>query len=341
MKKLSVTTASGRSEITVGENLSRGLGSLEPRPVLLVDEHVLCQHHDLFGDFEDVVIPAGERYKTQETVDRIHRELMALEVDRSSLLVGVGGGLTTDVAGYAATTYLRGLRFGFISSTLLGQVDASIGGKNGVNLDGYKNMIGTIRQPEFVWCDLSLLRTLARKEYIAGIAEVIKYGAIMDAGFLDYLDENMPALLNMDTEIMEEVVGRSARNKVMIVEKDEREQERRKLLNFGHTVGHAIERDSGLLHGHAISIGMVVAARLSEKLGMLNPGDARRLEALLETAGLPVEPGMNTDNIFENLSKDKKKSGKEVHFVLLEGLGSAVIKPIPLEELKTMLHDLC
>jgi len=341
MKKITMTTPSGSSEITVGKDLSKGLRSLDPRPVLLVDEHVLCQHHDLFGDFEGVIIPAGERFKTQDTVDRIHRELMALEVDRSSLLVGIGGGLATDVAGYVAATYLRGVRFGFVSSTLLGQVDASIGGKNGVNLDGYKNMIGTIRQPEFVWCDLSLLQTLAREEYIAGIAEVIKYGAIMDAGFLDYLETRMAALLDMDGETLEEVVSRSAKNKVEIVEEDEKEQGRRRLLNFGHTVGHAVERNSNQLHGYAVSAGMVVASRLSGKLGMLNPGDILRLESLLMAAGLPVEPWLDADSIFENLRKDKKKSGKEIHFVLLEGLGNAVVRPIPLDELKTTLHDLC
>jgi len=180
MHHIKLTTPSGNTSISVGKALSEGLAKLCPKPVLLVDEHVLCEHHDLFGCHTCLVVPSGETYKTLQTVENLYRELVKLEVDRSSLIVGVGGGLATDVAGFVASTFLREVPFGFISSTLLGQVDASIGGKNGVNLDGYKNMIGTIRQPSFVWADLDLLLTLSRKQYISGIAEVIKYGAIMD-----------------------------------------------------------------------------------------------------------------------------------------------------------------
>jgi len=341
MNKINLTTPSGDTAISVGGGLSAGLGQLVPKPVLLVDEHVLCQHHDIFSPYTCLTIPSGEQYKNLQTVESLYRELVQIEADRSSLLVGVGGGLATDVAGFVASTFLREVKFGFISTTLLGQVDASIGGKNGVNLDGYKNMVGTIRQPSFVWCDLSLLKTLARKEYISGIAEVIKYGAIQDEGFLQYLDDHMQELLALDQPVLEEVVTRSVKAKVDIVQKDEKESGLRKLLNFGHTIGHAIERDRQVLHGWAVALGMIMAARLSVNLGMLKEPDADLLEGLLSAAGLPVEMVLDADVIFENIRKDKKKSGDKIHFVLLDGPGNAVVKPLPMQEFKSMLHDLC
>ena len=341
MHQIKLTTPTGDTDIAVGESLSSGIRELDPTPILLVDENVLREHNDIFSPYPCITVPSGESYKTLQTVENIYRDLVKLEVDRSSLLVGVGGGLATDVAGFVASTYLREVKFGFISTTLLGQVDASIGGKNGVNLDGYKNMIGTIRQPSFVWCDLSLLKTLSRKEYISGIAEVIKYGAIMDAGFLHYLKDHMSGLLSLDNNVLKKVVITSAAAKVDIVQKDEKESGIRRILNFGHTIGHAIERDQKLLHGYAVSLGMVMAAKLSVKLGMLEEKDATMLEEILSAAGLPVQMDLDPEGIFSNIRKDKKKSGEAIQFILLEGLGNAVVRAIPIDELKTMMHDLC
>ncbi|MCK5136082.1 MAG: 3-dehydroquinate synthase [Bacteroidales bacterium] len=341
MHLIQLTTPSGDTEISVGELLSSGLHGLEPEPVLLVDEQVQSFYSELFSPFRCITIPSGEQHKTLQTVEGICRELVQMEVDRSSLLVGVGGGLATDIAGFVASTYLREVRFGFISSTLLGQVDASIGGKNGVNLDGYKNMIGTIRQPSFVWCDLSLLNTLPHKEYVAGIAEVIKYGVIRDRDFLHYLKDHMSALLTLDGDVLEKVVTTSVSVKVNIVQQDEKESDLRKLLNFGHTIGHAIERDKKVLHGEAVATGMVLAARLSNTLGLLSASGVEMIEELVGLAGLPVRMDMDPDVLYQNIRKDKKKSGDLVHFVLLEELGHAMIRPIPLTELNHMLHDLC
>lgn len=340
MHQIKLNTPSGNTAISVGKELSKGLANLSPGPILLVDENVLCEHNDVFCPYTCLVVPSGERYKTLETVEKLYRDLVKIEADRSSLIVGVGGGLATDVAGYVASTFLREIPFGFISSSLLGQVDASIGGKNGVNLDGYKNMIGTIRQPSFVWCDLDLLNTLSHKEYISGIAEVIKYGAIMDEPFLHYLKDQMKELLALDPAVLEKVVTRSVKAKVEIVEKDEKESGLRRLLNFGHTIGHAIERDQKLLHGQAVALGMVLASRLSVNLGMLSSSDAELIESVISSAGLPVEITVNPEEIYANIRKDKKKSGEMIHFILLNGPGSAVVKPIPMDELKPMLHDL-
>lgn len=341
MHQLQLSTSTGTSEILVGELLSSRLQQLELEPVLLIDENVLIKHLDLFEPFRTVIIPSGEAFKTLQTVEHIYRELVALEADRSTLMVGVGGGLATDVAGFVASTFLRGTPFGFISTTLLGQVDASIGGKNGVNLDGYKNMLGNIRQPSFVWCDLSLLGTLEKKEYVSGIAEVIKYGFIRDFSFITYLEEHMESLLSQEIAVLEHVVSTSARIKTEVVQKDEKEADLRKILNFGHTIGHAIERSKGILHGEAISVGMILAARLSHLQGLLSAPEVDKVEQILISAGLPVHLDLDPEEIYQNIRKDKKKSGEDVHFVLLKGLGSTRIRSIPLSELKSMVYDLC
>jgi 3-dehydroquinate synthase len=339
--QIRLQTASGATDIEVGENLSMKVKELTPVPILLVDENVMRYHSALFDALPVITVPSGEEHKNMDTMMGIYRELVTLEADRSSFLVGVGGGLTTDLAGYVGSTFLRGVSFGFISTTLLGQVDASIGGKNGINLDGYKNMVGTIRQPAFIWCDLSLLHSLDRREYVAGIAEVIKYGAIRDARFLNYLREQLPALLELDTRVLEKVVTTSAALKVEVVQKDEKESDLRRILNFGHTIGHALERELKVLHGEAVATGMVMAARLSHALGYLTSADADLISDLVAEAGLPGDLKADPDIIFENIRKDKKKQGEAIHFVLLEGLGNAQVKSIPLRDLKLMLHDLC
>lgn len=339
--RIKLSTLLAETEISVGENLTGRLGSLDPVPVLLVDEQVMSLHGHLFDSFPVALIPSGEQHKTIRTVERIYRELARLGTDRSSMLVGIGGGVATDVAGFAACTYMRGIRFGFIATTLLGQVDAGIGGKNGVNLDGYKNMVGVIRQPAFVWCDLSLLETLARREYVAGIAEVIKYGAIRNREFLSYLGDHMEDLLSLDREVLTEVVTMSVSVKVDIVQQDEHESGIRRLLNFGHTLGHAIERDKKILHGEAVALGMMLAARLSHTLGYLTIKEVSSLEEVISAAGLPVDMNTDPDKIYDNIRKDKKKSGAKIHFVLLDEPGRAFVREIPLSELKIMLHDLC
>jgi len=341
MQQVKLTTPDGVSEIVVGELLSSRLQMLEQEPILMIDENVLIQHHDLFEPFRSVIIPSGESHKTLQTVEALYRELVGFGADRSTLMVGIGGGLATDVAGFVASTFLRGTPFGFISTTLLGQVDASIGGKNGVNLEGYKNMIGTIRQPSFVWCDLSLLGTLESRQYISGIAEVIKYGFIRDIHLLEYLEEHMETLLKQDLSVLEHVVTTSAAIKTDVVQKDEKEADLRKILNFGHTIGHAIERHKGILHGEAVGLGMLLAARLSHLQGLLSASEVDRVEQLVLSAGLPVSMKLDPEEIYQNIRKDKKKSGEDVHFVLLKGMGNTIIRPIPLPELKSIVHDLC
>lgn len=341
MQELKLNTAGRETVIRIGMSLCAELSDLPGEPLLLVDENVYRLHTHLFEDYRHIIIPQGERNKTLKTVEDIYRLLIDMEVDRSTMIVGVGGGLATDVAGYVASTFLRGLSFGFISTTLLGQVDASIGGKNGVNLDGYKNMIGNIRQPDFVWCDLSLLTSLSQREYVSGIAEVIKYGAIKDPGFFAYLESHMSALLQKDPGVLEYVVGRSVTIKAEIVEKDEQESNLRRILNFGHTIGHAIERNSGMLHGEAVGQGMILAAELSQRAGYLDAADAVRLGKLVESAGLPLQIVCDPGQIFDNMRKDKKREGEFVNFVLLDELGSTRIEALDYTEMEKIIHDLC
>jgi len=341
MEHLHLNIENRSTSVVIGRDLVSKLSSYKERNlVLLVDEKVLRLYSGLFKAYNCISIPSGEKYKTLGFVETVHRELVKRELDRSSLIVGVGGGLVTDIAGFIAATYMRGIDFGFISTTLLGQVDASIGGKNGVNLDGYKNMIGTIRQPLFVWCDLALLDTLDKKELVSGLSEVVKYGAIRDGDLFNYIVENSEKISALDSTSMEHIVNVSAKIKIEIVESDVLEKGDRKLLNFGHTLGHAIEKLTGMLHGEAVSIGMVMAANISVNLGYLSENESERLEKILVALGLPVRTDVSTEDIFQSLLKDKKRAGEKIHFILLKGLGEAFVKELELKDLNKVLHDL-
>jgi len=340
MQEVLLKTGYAKSSIYIGEGLTDRLHSLPEKPVLLVDENVMKYHPEKFRSFKTIVIPQGEENKSLEMVGNICRQLVNLGIDRSSRLVGVGGGLTTDIAGFVASTYMRGIRFGFISTTLLGQVDASIGGKNGVNLDGYKNMIGVINQPEFIWCDIAMLRTLEEREYRSGIAEIIKYGAIRDHSLLNYVKENIFAILNRERTVIEKVITRCAEIKAEIVTKDEKEKGERRILNFGHTIGHAIERNFRLLHGEAISIGMVIASELSFRKGLISVDEVKYLHDIIERSGLPVALDFDAEELFDAVKKDKKKEGEEIHFIFLRKFGEAFAGELGMTELRSMLYDL-
>jgi len=341
MQELTLHIDDHRTSILIGRNLfpQRDIKA-EGKVIYLVDVNVYQHHKEKFEGLQYILIPSGEKYKCLAYVEELMRKLVDLEADRTSFLVGVGGGLVTDLVGFVASTFMRGVGFGFISTTLLGQVDASIGGKNGVNLDGFKNMIGVIRQPSFVWCDLTMIESLDQGELVSGFAEVIKYGAIRDRKLFDFLEENYSSVLDRKTELLERIVTDSAAIKIDIVESDVTELGDRKLLNFGHTLGHAIEKLTGILHGEAVAIGMVLAAELSVKLGYLGRDEADRLRGVIEASGLPVETDQSMEAIFETLLKDKKRSGIHLGMILLHSLGDAFVHKIELESLKKALYDL-
>ena len=279
-----------------------------------------------------VVVPDGERFKNADMLDTIHDAMLEARLDRSATVVAIGGGVVGDVAGFAAATYQRGVRFVQVPTTLLAQVDSSVGGKTGINHPLGKNMIGAFHQPKAVVIDLSTLDTLPAREYAAGLAEVIKYGASLDAAFFTWLEGAMPRLLIRDRAALAHAIRRSCELKAGIVGADERESGRRALLNFGHTFGHAIEGASGYgswLHGEAVAAGMVMAARLSIRLGLTDDDTGRRLVDLLAAAGLPVEPPrLSVEDWRRWMSTDKKAEHGRLRFVLMEGLGSARVSPV-------------
>jgi 3-dehydroquinate synthase len=303
--------------------------------VLLTDEHVFEAHGKKLKGWNTIVLKPGEAYKVQATVDSVIGQLIELGADRGWTLVGIGGGVITDLAGYIASVFLRGIRFGFVPTTLLALVDASIGGKNGIDVGVYKNMIGTIRQPAFILQDTSLLRSLPDAEWRSGFAEVIKHAAIKDAQLFRELESGSAAFYKRNKTALSELVQRNTLLKTRIVLSDETEQGERRLLNFGHTLGHALENQYELTHGEAISIGMAFAAKLSQE--RLRFKEAERLTALLEKYGLPTEAVYKKEKVIPVLARDKKKAGASVNFILLQRIGKAVIEPISLRELNELI----
>jgi 3-dehydroquinate synthase len=281
--------------------------------------------------FEPVLItvPAGEKSKRLAMVEKCHDQLAAHRLDRKSFLVALGGGVVGDLTGFIAATYLRGIPFVQVPTTLLAQVDSSVGGKTGVNLRAGKNLVGAFYQPLRVLCDLDTLKTLPEREFISGLGEVIKYGIIYDAAFFAKSERDLPKLLRRDAAALAGVIARCCEIKAEVVGLDEQEGGLRAILNFGHTIGHAIENSSGYgkyLHGEAIAIGQVAAARLSQKVLGLPASDTERIEKMLVNAGLPVTIKLNASlrkKLLAAMKLDKKASGGKVKFVLTRKIGRA------------------
>lgn len=305
---------------------------------IITDENVFSKNQRKFKFWKTVVVPAGEQHKNQATVDSIIEKLVQYDADRKSIIVGVGGGVITDMAGYVACIYMRGIKFGFVPTSILAMVDASIGGKNGVDVGVYKNMVGLIKQPDFLLYDYSFLKTLPKEEWINGFAEIIKHACIKDAAMFKLLSEHKPADFQKDKKLLNKLIQRNALLKSKVVQQDEFEQGDRKLLNFGHTLGHAIENTYQLPHGHAVAIGMVVAAYLSASILKLK--DAGQIAALIVKYGLPAFFRYDANKALEMMRADKKRINNEIHFVLLERIGKGVVKPLTIEEIKPIVLQL-
>lgn len=290
-----------------------------------------------------LVLPDGEHTKNLDTLTRVYDRLLSKRHERSTTLIALGGGVTGDLTGFAAATYQRGVNFIQIPTTLLAQVDSSVGGKTGVNHPLGKNMIGAFYQPQCVVADIDTLATLPRRELQAGLSEVIKYGLLGNAAFLDWLDQHIDALLAGDVALLSEAVKICCEEKARIVAADEREGGVRALLNLGHTFGHAIEAAMGYgnwLHGEAVAAGMVMAADLSRRLGWISSEEAARARALIERAGLPGCPPeeMTAEQFMELMSVDKKVQQGKIRFVLLRAIGDAVVESnIPADLLRQTL----
>ncbi len=310
------------------------------KTILITDENVFAVASNLFEGWNTIVIKAGEEHKQQNTVDFIIQQLIEKEADRSSFLIGVGGGVVTDITGYAASIYMRGIKFGFVPTTILAMVDAAIGGKNGVDVGVYKNLIGFIRQPDFLLFDFSLLKTLPHEQWINGFAEVIKHACIKDADMFALLEKYSLSNFQSDDNLLAALIERNVNIKTAIVVEDEFEKGDRKLLNFGHTLGHAVENIYHLLHGHAISIGMVAAVSFSEKMNGFSKAEKERLKLLLEKYQLPTALNFDKEKTWSLLKMDKKRVSNEMNFILLEKIGQAFVKPIPLIQLNELIQNL-
>src|SRR5579859_2639253 len=307
----------------------------QPKASVVTNTTVAALYLDRFGgalqsagvEILPVVLPDGEQYKNWLTLNSIFDALLSNRLERKSAIIALGGGVVGDLAGFAAATYQRGVPFIQVPTTLLAQVDSSVGGKTAINHPLGKNMIGAFYQPRMVLADTGLLDTLPVRELSAGLAEVIKYGLIMDLPFLAWLEANMDRLIARDPAALAYAVTRSCENKAKVVAADERESGERAILNLGHTFGHAIEAGLGFgtwLHGEAVAAGTILSARLSERMGLLGADEVTRISRLFERAGLPVQaPALGQDRYLELMGHDKKIENGKLRLVLLESLGKA------------------
>jgi 3-dehydroquinate synthase len=346
MRELTVALGERSYPLMIGTGLAAGCEPLQRlaagRMVAVVTDRNVAPLHGArvaaslrrhAASLIEVVLPAGEAHKTWDTLDTLFGALLAARFDRGALLVAVGGGVVGDMTGFAAAVYQRGIDFAQVPTTLLAQVDSSVGGKTGINHPLGKNMIGSFHQPRLVVIDVDTLATLPARELSAGLAEVVKHGAIADADYFDTVARDLSRLRDRDPSALAEAVARSCEIKAAVVERDEREGGVRAILNFGHTFGHAIEAGLGYgewLHGEAVGAGMVMAADLSHRLGLIDAALPVRLRDVIAQAGLPVRgPAWPASRYVELMSVDKKAERGTPRFVLLERLGAARIQRVP------------
>jgi 3-dehydroquinate synthase len=355
MQTVNVALGERSYPIHIGSNLLEGADLLLPH---LAQPRVAVVTNDVVGPLYlaplrrglaqagvamvEITVADGERYKNWETLNQILDRLLAQRCERKTTLIALGGGVIGDLTGFAAAIYLRGVPFMQVPTTLLAQVDSSVGGKTGINHPLGKNMIGAFYQPKLVLADTATLNTLPVRELAAGLAEVIKYGLILDAGFFDWLEGNMAKLVARDADALAYAIRRSCEIKAEVVAGDERETGARALLNLGHTFGHAIEAGLGYgtwLHGEAVAAGTVLAARLSQRMGLLQSADLARVESLLAQAGLPVRaPALGVERYLDLMGADKKVEGGKLRLILLRRIGEAFFTgDFPQDALRTVL----
>lgn len=363
------------STIYIKENLNELAAIINKNSSIfvIIDNNLkpYCNH---FSQFNTIWLNTSENLKTLDTVAELTGKLLEAGADRSSFIIGIGGGITTDITGFVASTYKRGVKFGFVPTTLLAQVDASIGGKNGVNYNSYKNIIGTINQPEWIYICPQMLSTLNPREFKAGVAEVLKTFILFDKEYysiaVDYFSKLEQILEDRGSyapdgefyrlPLLTEIIGKCAQYKSAVVERDEFERGERRMLNLGHTFAHAIEKicgeacsaednQGGIMHGEAVSIGMVLAARVSGRMGMASEEFVNRVEHDLKSVGLPVTVPANPATgeeisiamLLEALKKDKKVNGEYINFIIPQDLGNVKDIRILIKELEDLACDLC
>jgi len=339
MHLMKINTDSGKSRVIAGGDLKDLYAILpsECRLFIITDTNVRGLYGDRFPAAEVLTVPPGEESKTLSVIGDLCRKLLESGADRSSFILGFGGGVVCDIAGMVASVYMRGVRHGFVSTTLLSQVDASIGGKTGVNLGAFKNIVGTFKQPEFVLCDHKLLSTLTDDEFQSGMGELIKHAAIRDRDLFFDISSSLEKLYDRDPDILEDMIYRAVRIKADIVRRDPLEKGIRRLLNFGHTFGHVMETSYSLPHGIAVMEGMLIASELSVWSREMPLAEMRIFEKVLEKSGLQEKHQLPA-NVLHMISRDKKSEGGYVNFVLLRSVGKAVIRKLPMQEIEAFVN---
>lgn len=298
--------------------------------IIITDEHIAALYPDILSGIPSIIIPAGEASKDVSIITHLAAKLVAMGATRQSLLIGLGGGMVTDLTGFLAAIFMRGVRFGFVPTTLLAMTDAAIGGKNGINMGLYKNMLGTIRQPEFILYDAAFLQSLPDVEWSNSFAEIIKYGCIFDAELFDELHTHSLQHYQENPAALQSIINRCVAWKNKTVIEDEHEKNSRKLLNFGHTAGHAMEKVYDLPHGYAVAIGMVIACILSEQHTGLHNTTTQQLVETLKKYGLPTHQQLDVTEVMNVLKADKKRNNNTIDYILLKQKGAAIITPLPL-----------
>ena len=333
MEKIIINTHGSRSEILVGENWESVTGLLPERgAVIITDDNVRYLYGHRFPEVPVLSVPPGEGSKKLEVIEHLAEKLLETGIDRTGFILAIGGGVVSDLAGFLSSIYMRGIRCGYVSTSLLSQVDASTGGKNGVNLGGAKNILGNIRQPEFVICDPAMLLTLPDQEYLSGLAELIKTAVIGDKELFDLIDRNYVEILGRNCDLLAVLVAKSVSFKASVVSEDEKETGLRRILNFGHTYGHAVEMHKSVKHGFAVASGMELATDFSFEKGLIRTCEKERITNLLNKFGLLEKHNIPDDQIDQLILHDKKKTGTDVHFVFTEGIGKAIVKKVSVGE---------
>lgn len=301
--------------------------------IIITDSNVRKIYGKEFPDFPVVEIGPGETSKNHREVERLSHLLLNKGIGRTGFILAIGGGVVCDIAGFLASIFMRGIRCGYVSTSLLSQVDASTGGKTGVNLGKIKNVIGSFRQPEFVICDTSMLQTLPEDEYFSGLAELIKTGFIGDQEIINLLENNYDQVIARENSILSLLVTRAVKYKASIVSKDEKESGIRRILNFGHTFGHALELHESMKHGFAVASGMELAALFSHSKGLLSKNETERVTALLKKYNLLLKYNVTPEKMEELMRHDKKRAGDDIYFVFLRETGKGLVRKIPFVEL--------
>lgn len=323
-----------------GVDFKSWLKAFQKKIVVITDDNIFGLHKEKFTDFEVISFPAGEASKKQSTADSIIEKMLALNIDKDAVVAGVGGGVVTDLAGYVASIYKRGIELVQVPTSILAMCDAAIGGKNGVNSLHFKNMIGTIYQPQAVLFDFTLLATLPETEWINGFAEIIKHACIKDVLLFEELEKNSIDYYRNNLEETAKLIRKNVDIKSGIVVEDEFEHGDRMLLNFGHTLGHAIEQQLKIAHGFAISIGMTAACKISEVINNFYSDDRTKVEKLLLQYGLPVKADYDKLSLWQGILSDKKRKSDEMNFILLNKIGEGRVVKIPLNQLQDLIEQI-